>query len=118
MLPRNKKLKFTAAILRKNMTKQEKHLWYDYLAKHTVKFYRQKIIGNYIADFYCDKAKLVVELDGAQHYEKDAREYDGLRTEYFDSLGIKVLRFSNEECDRDFGRVCGIIDSYVKVKVE
>jgi len=118
MLPRNKKLKFTAAILRKNMTKQEKHLWYDYLAKHSSKFYRQKIIGNYIADFYCDKAKLVIELDGAQHYETDAMEYGGLRTKYFDSLGIKVLRFSNEECDSDFRRVCDIIASNVKDKTE
>ena len=68
--------------LRKEMTKEERHLWYDFLRQYPVRFYRQKILGKYIADFYCAKAGLVVELDGSQHYEEKQKEIDEKRTEY------------------------------------
>ena len=114
MLPRNNSLKNIARVLRKNMTRQEKHLWYDYLSKYPVKFNRQKIIGSYIADFYCDKAKLVIELDGSQHYNQNEAEKDKKRTEYFNSLGLKVIRFSNNDCDANFDGICTSIDRKIK----
>ena len=102
MLPRNSGLIDFAKELRKNMTKEEKTLWYKFLSSYPVRFYRQKIIGDYIADFYCDKAKLVIEIDGAQHFEHDAAEYDKKRTKYFESLGIAVIRFLNRNINEDF----------------
>lgn len=95
-----------AQYLRKNMTKEERHLWYDFFKKLNVTVHRQKVIGKYIADFYCAKAKLVIELDGSQHYEKEGEEYDKMRTAYFNSLGIKVVRYSNLEIKRNFNGVC------------
>ena len=80
-----KKLIPLAKMMRKNMTRHEKHLWYDFLNKYPTRFQRQKTIDGYIADFYCHKAKLVVELDGTQHYENKAIEYDTERTETFES---------------------------------
>ena len=106
MLPRDKKLKECSRELRNNATKQENHLWYDYLRHHCKQFYRQRIIGRYIVDFYCPKAKLVIELDGSQHYEDDAQEYDRIRTEYLTALGLHVLRFSNADVDKNFQGVC------------
>lgn len=79
-MKRNLNLSDRAKDLRKNMTKQEKHLWYDFLSKHEVRWYKQRIIDNYIVDFYCSRAKLVIELDGSQHYTKDGIEYDNERT--------------------------------------
>jgi len=113
MLPRNKNLKLKSNILRKNTTKQENRLWYDFLKKHNLQFYRQRIIGNYIVDFYCDKAKLVVELDGSQHFEDENAEYDNLRTEYLKALGLCVLRFSNKDIDDKFKAVCLSIDETI-----
>ena len=106
---RNKNLNQTAVSLRKNMTKQEKHLLYDFFKGYPLRIYRQRIIGNYIADFYCSKAKLVIELDGEQHYEKDNLEYDELRTKYFNSIGIDVIRFLNYDIDNNFEEVCSIV---------
>ena len=94
-LPSNKALKSHSQSLRREMTPEEKHLWYDFLKNYEIQFYRQKVIGNYIVDFYCRRAKLAVEIDGAQHYENDAIEYDLRRTEYLNSEGIAVLRFLN-----------------------
>ena len=113
ILPRNKNLKLKSNILRKNTTKQENRLWYDFLKKHHFQFYRQRVIGNYIVDFYCHKAKLVIELDGSQHYEKKAEEYDVLRTEYLNSLKIYVLRFSNKDIDNNFEGVCKSIENTI-----
>ncbi|MCL2562974.1 MAG: endonuclease domain-containing protein [Oscillospiraceae bacterium] len=110
MLPRNKNLKPRSSELRNNATKQENRLWYDFLRKRRPPFYRQRIIGNYIVDFYCPKAKLVIELDGAQHYEDEAMEYDMLRTEYLNSCGLSVLRFSNKEVDACFEGVCQSVE--------
>jgi len=107
---RNFHLQERAKELRKNMTPQEKHLWYDYLSKHTKRWYRQRIIDNYIVDFYCSTAKLVVEIDGPQHYSEDGIEYDARRTEILNLHGLRVLRFSNHEVDAHFDDVCKAID--------
>jgi len=114
LLPRNKKLKVQAANLRNVATRQENHLWYDCLRTYSARFNRQRIIGVYIADFYCAKAKLVIELDGSQHYEEREMEHDKERTQYLEGLGIKVLRFSNMDVDVNFEGVCQIIDITVK----
>lgn len=117
-LPRNRKNLNIAKALRKNMTKEEKHLWYDFLRICQFRFRRQELIGNYIADFYCDKAMLVVEVDGSQHNEPDALEYDLKRTEYFNSLNIEVLRFTNIEVSKNFEGVCETILSTATKRVE
>jgi len=108
--------------LRKNLTKEEKHLWYDYLKPYRqafgVAFTRQKVIGNYIVDFYCPKAKLVIELDGSQHYEEEAVIYDRQRTEYLNQLGIAVLRYSNREIHTRFQEVCHDIDIHAIARID
>jgi len=113
MLPRNKRLKIRSGELRKGATKQENHLWYDFLRKHHLQFYRQRIIGSYIVDFYCPRAKLVIELDGSQHHEKESVEYDAIRTEYLNALGLSVLRFTNGEVDDNFEAVCQSIEKAI-----
>ena len=95
------------------MTKEENLLWYNFLRKYPVQFRRQYIIGDYIADFYCHKAKLVIELDGSQHYEPQQSQRDHERTRYFESLGLQVLRFTNLEVLRQFRSVCETIDTMV-----
>ena len=117
-MPRNKELLDNARTLRKNMTKYENHLWYDFLRTYPVRFRRQEIIGNFIADFYCNKAKLVIELDGSQHYEEDKIKYDRQRTEYLNTLGIEVLRFTNLDISKKFRNVCNYIDIVVKSRIE
>ncbi len=110
--PRNKKLLPNAQSLRKNMTKEERHLWYDFLRYCTPRFRRQEIIGSYIADFYCDKARLIIELDGSQHMTPDALAYDAERTAYFYSLGITVVRYYNTDIQQNFDGVCQhVLDS-------
>ncbi len=111
---RNGKLIGVARSLRKNMTKEEKHLWYDFLCSYPVRFRRQEIIGNYVADFYSDKAKLIIELDGSQHYQKENRENELQRTAYFQSLGINVIRFSNLEVNSNFEGTCAVIIEKIK----
>lgn len=103
-----------ARLLRKNMTRQEKHLWYDFLCTYDIKFYRQRIIDKYIADFYCSKAHLVVEIDGSQHYTDEGIEYDNIRTEVLQQYELEVIRFSNHEIDSNFSGVCESIDNKVK----
>ena len=117
-LPRNKQNLNLAKALRKNMTKEEKHLWYDFLRICPFRFRRQELIGNYIADFYCDKAMLVIEIDGSQHYEPDALEYDQKRTDFFNSLNIDVLRFTNIEVAKNFEGVCETILLNVNKRVK
>ena len=104
--PRNKNLTDYARELRKNMTKEERHLWYDFLRYCTPRFRRQEIIGSYIADFYCHQAKLVIELDGSQHMNSADIVYDSYRTAYFQSLGITVLRYYNTDVHDNFRGVC------------
>ena len=102
----NPNLKKNSQKLRKNMTKEERHLWFDFLKglKYTIK--RQQIIGNYIVDFYCASKKIVIELDGSQHYEADGINNDTRRDEYLNSIGIKVLRYSNYDINTNFIAVC------------
>lgn len=96
--------------LRKNMTPWERKLWYTFLRSYPVRFQRQKTIGNYIADFYCAKAKLVLELDGSGHYTDKQAEADLLRTQELEAMGLKVLRILNSDIDKKFGAVCAHID--------
>ena len=103
---RNGKLKSNAQALRKNMTKQERHLWYDFLKGLSVNVNRQKPIGPYIVDFYIASSKLIIELDGSQHYEPNNQKSDNLRDEYFNGIGIRVLRYPNNEIDTNFEAVC------------
>ena len=110
----NKVLVTNARNLRKNMTKEERHLWYDYLRTYPVKFLQQKIIGKYIVDFYCAKAKLIVELDGSQHYEEKGMEYDAERTAFLEQYGIRVLRIPNNEVNKNLSGVCEYIHLAVK----
>ena len=103
-----------AKTLRKNMTPWERKLWYDYLRQYPVRFQRQKAIGNYIVDFYCAKAKLVIEIDGAQHYTPQGKNHDRLRTEALQKYDLMVLRFSNNDVDSRFNYVCNTIDAVIR----
>ncbi len=103
-----------AKILRKNMTIWERKLWYKFLRTYPIRFQRQKAIGNYIADFYCAKAGLVIELDGGGHYTATQTEKDHLRTKELGSMNITVLRICNLDVDRNFKGVCEHIDLAVK----
>ena len=99
--------------LRKNATKEEHTLWYQYLRRHPVQFRRQYVFGNYIVDFYCAKAQLVVELDGSQRYEPGEITKDEIRTRYLESLGLLVLRFPNNDIHRNLRGICQAIDQAV-----
>jgi Uncharacterized protein conserved in bacteria len=90
--------------LRKYMTVQERKLWYDFLTYHTPRFQRQKVIGNFIVDFYCSKAKLVIEVDGNQHYAVEGLAYDEERTKVLNTYGLAVLRFTNLDITNNFLR--------------
>lgn len=100
--------------LRREMTRQERHLWYDYLSACPAHFRRQKQFGYYIVDFYCAKHKLVVEIDGSQHYEPEEQIRDAERTDYLSSLGLQVIRFSNHDVDAHFDNVCAVIDRLMR----
>ena len=103
-----------AKALRKNMTPWERKLWYDFLRDYPVRFQRQKAIGNYIADFYCAKARLVIELDGGAHYTAEQSEKDEMRTKDLESMDLTVVRICNLDIDRNFSGVCEYIDLTVK----
>ena len=106
-----------ARSLRKTMTKEERRLWYTFLRFYPVRFYKQKVLGQYIADFYCAKARLVVELDGSQHYEDKNMRSDVERTAFLESYGILVLRFTNLEVIQNFQDVCEKIDFVVRERM-
>ena len=99
-------LQANAKKLRKEMTRQERHLWYDFLRNLPQTVQRQKVMGNFIVDFYIPSCKLVIELDGAQHTEPQAAEYDAHRTAYLQSIGSRVLRYGNNAVDANFAGVC------------
>lgn len=103
-----------AKTLRKNSTPQEKHLWYDFLATYPIRFQRQKTIDHFIVDFYCHKAKLVIEIDGSQHYSERGLEKDQFRTEQLEGYDLKVIRFTNSQINKQFRDVCEYIDFVVK----
>ena len=110
----NKKLVPLAKQLRKEMTKEERHLWYDFLRSYPVRFSRQKVLGRYIADFYSAEAKLVIELDGSQHYEDNNPEKDAERTNFLQGYGLRVIRIPNNAVKENFRGVCEYIDIQIK----
>ena len=103
--------------LRKNMTPWERKLWHCFLKDYSVRFQRQKCIDNYIVDFYCEQAKLVIELDGGGHYDPFTEEKDKNRTEILQKYGLTVIRFCNLDIDKNFCEVCTVIDDAVKKRV-
>ena len=110
----NKNLVPFAKRLRREMTKEERHLWYDFLRNHPVRFSRQKVLGRYIVDFYSAEAKLVIELDGSQHYEDDGMEKDAERTAFLEGYGLTVIRIPNNAIAQNFRGVCEYIDAAVR----
>ena len=110
----NKQLVPLAKQLRKEMTREERHLGYDFLRSYPVRFSRQKVLEKYIADFYCAEAKLVIELDGSQHYEDRNVKKDTDRTAFLERYGLRVIRIPNNEAGRNFRGVCAYIDAAVK----
>ena len=113
----NATLTTTARSLRKNQTKEERKLWYEFLKTYPVRFTRQKVIGHYIVDFYCAKANLVIELDGSQHFTEDGAEKDQQRNAYLKELGILVLHIPNNQFHHNFTDVCEYIDQTVKQRM-
>ena len=103
--------------LRKNMTREEKQLWYQFLRTYSARFLRQKVIDDYIVDFYCHEARLVIELDGSQHYEKTGLLRDQIRTERMENRGLTLIRIPNNAIWHNFDGVCAYIDAYVRAKV-
>ena len=112
----NKNVEY-ARRLRREMTPWERKLWYCYLNKHTLRFYRQKPIENFIVDFYCPRAKLVIELDGGGHYDPKAEKKDNERTVALEKQGLKVIRFCNIDIDKNFRGVCESIDKEIYNRV-
>ena len=100
------------------MTKEERHLWYDFLRSYPIRFLRQKVIDNYIADFYCNEARLIIELDGSQHYEETGLLKDKIRTEKIESRNLTVIRIPNNEVNQNFSGVCEYIDRCVKKSLQ
>ncbi len=109
----NSRLTSNAKVLRRNMTKEERHLWYDFLKLLPITVNRQKVIGKYIVDFYIASSKIVIELDGSQHYEDKGVENDAKRDAFLNSLGIKVLRYSNLDVNQRFESVCEDILNHI-----
>ena len=116
-MEQNKQTRTNAQSLRRNMTKEERHLWYDFLKTYPVQFKRQYSVGTYIVDFYCYRASLVVELDGSQHCTPEKMEYDRQRTTFLNGQGLYVLRLSNLDVMQNFSGVCEFIDRTVKERM-
>ena len=117
-IKKNNELLTFARMLRQNMTPQEKRLWYDFLQHYPIKIYKQRILDNFIADFYCHQARLVIELDGSQHYTPEGKSYDAARTDVLERYGLKVIRFMNRDVDDNFDGVCYVIDKTIKDRIE
>lgn len=113
----NQNLTPFAKQLRKSMTKEERRLWYEFLRDYPIRFYRQKVLGKFIVDFYCAKAHLVVELDGSQHFEPAGMQYDDDRTKYLQQFQLDVLRIPNNEVMTNFLGVCEWIDNEVMKRI-
>lgn len=114
----NKKLIPLAKTLRKNATEQENRPWYDCLSSSPVRFQRQKVIGDYIVDFYCDDAKLVIEIDGSQHKTPVGLHNDTVRTQKLEEYGLLVIRFTNQSIDNEFSYVCNSIGEFLKKRLD
>ncbi len=110
----NKQLVPFARQLRKEMTKEERHLWYDFLRDYPIRFTRQKVMGKYILDFYCAQAKLAIELDGSQHYEDINLANDAQRADFLSGYDVTVIRIPNNDIAENFRGVCEYIDTAVK----
>ncbi len=110
----NPALTQNARVLRKNMTKEERYLWYDFLKNYPVRFLRQKVIDNYIVDFYCHQTRIIIELDGSQHYDKVGMLKDKIRTEKIENRNLTVIRIPNNDIKENFYGVCEYIDMCVK----
>ena len=117
-LPYNGKLISYAKELRKNATPWEKKLWFYFLKDYQIRFQRQKVIDNFIVDFYCHKAKLIIEFDGGGHFFEKQMDYDCKRTEILEKNNLKVLRFTNLDIDENFYNVCTVIDNEVKTRID
>ena len=117
MFKHNKKLTPIAKTLRKTMTKEEKHLWYDFLREYPIKFCRQKVLGNYVVDFYCAKAQIVIELDGSQHFEEFNAHKDAEREVDLRQFGVCIIRIPNNYIWNNFKGVCQYIDEQVKLRL-
>ena len=117
-IPKDNSQLGNARRLRREMTSHERKLWYLFLRKYPVKIYKQRIIGRFIVDFYCAAAKLVIEVDGSQHYEPQGMTYDAERSVFLSALGLEVLRFSNRDIDSDFRGVCEQIDITVQKRLQ
>ena len=115
---KNNSLFDNAKELRRELTEQEKHLWYDFLRNYPIKVYKQRIIDSFIVDFYCHKAMLVIELDGSQHYTSVGKENDKARTKALEKYGLYILRFSNKDVDDNFSGVCSFIDKKIKERIK
>ena len=111
---KNLTLSSNAKALRRNMTKEERHLWYDFLRTLPVMVHRQKVIGAYIVDFYIASANLVIELDGSQHYDQEGRRADRERDAYLSALGLRVLRYSNADVNLRYRQVCEDIYNHIQ----
>ena len=99
--------------LRKSATPEERHLWYDFLSKYKIRFQRQKAIDNFIADFYCHRARLIIEIEGSQHYTKIGKQKDEFRTEILEDFDLRIIRFTNNQINTNFRGVCEYIDGAV-----
>ena len=113
-MERNGKLTTLARNLRKKQTNEEAKLWYQFLRRYPVRIHRQYVIGNYIVDFYCHRAKLVIELDGSQHFETEGQQNDAQRDAYLQQQGLRVIRIPNNEISRNFSGVCEYIDRCIQ----
>ncbi len=114
----NPKLTKMARTLRKNMTKEECKLWFEFLQPLPMVVKRQRVIGNYIVDFYCPAAKLVIEVDGSQHYEEQGKAKDQQRDDCLEELGLKVLRYSNYDVNNSFEAVCDDILRNLELRID
>ena len=115
---KNYKMLEPARKLRREMTPQERKLWYAFLKDYPVKIYKQRIIESYIVDFYCAKAGLVIELDGPIHKHEQNIQHDTNRDERLKSYGLEILRIPNAKIDSDFGQVCAYIDTILQCRSE
>ena len=115
---KHNELLMIAKNLRHHMTSQEKRLWYDFLKNYPIKIYRQRIIDNFVADFYCYQARLVIELDGSQHYTPDGKLNDAERTEILERYGLLVMRFSNKDVEDKFEGVCSKINKTIMERIQ
>ena len=112
-----KHLKPYAQENRRAPTPEEKKLWYVFLRHHPFQFRRQKSFGCYIVDFYCSSAKLVIEIDGSQHFSEEGKVWDENRTAHLNSLGLQVIRFTNQQVNEEFESVCSMIDVAIEKAV-